>query len=102
MCWLRSKTRVLVRHPSEELVTSHGGGRGRDYPRQSQLWPPQINRVHGQGSDLSQASAKKCWGHLYGGLRVLQTPAELFREICKAVFENLLRNQGEKDIRQTN
>lgn len=24
MCWLRSKIRVLVRHPSAEPVTSHG------------------------------------------------------------------------------
>lgn len=33
MCWLSSKIRVLVRHLSVGLVTSQGGGRGRDCAR---------------------------------------------------------------------
>lgn len=70
--------------------------RGRDHPSQSQLWTPKQTGCPGRSLSLSKASSRRvweCWGGVHSGLGVLETPAELFRDIRKAIFENLVGNQ---------
>lgn len=88
MCWLGSKIRVVVRHPSAEPVTSHGeegtiqANHGFGPPDELGAW-----------AGVAMFRVWERWEDVHGGAGVLQAPAELFRDTRKAIFENLVWNQ---------
>lgn len=84
MCWLRSKIRVLVKHPSTEPVTSHGE-EGTIQANHS-FGPP--NEL-GAWAGLTMFQVWEHWEDVHGGPEVLQTPAELFRDILQQFLKIL-------------
>lgn len=105
MCWLRSKIRVLVRHPSAELVTSHGEegtiqvSHNFGLPNKLGAWAGVCNSARLQAKECRSAGEMSIAG--LEAFRHLQSCSEMYVKQFFEILWGIKKSEEGKDIYRT-